>query len=250
MTAAQRRLDRLKALLAHVRERLQIALGFALWDGSTVPHDLPARAFALAIADEGAVAALIRRPKIDTLLDLFAAGRLELRNGTLFDLMAQRPRVRTKDFLKALDKKLAFGTAAQFLFVSRGGPWPLEDIRGGKAPRDGIEAANRAPRGCGTIACCRTAPPPSARSGRRRPAMAHVSGRRLDRIRSRPRGRVPDACVQAQARRRRRAAVARRSLPPASFGRDCHGADREEHPRHRVTMSRRGGPGGGRRGDP
>jgi cyclopropane fatty-acyl-phospholipid synthase-like methyltransferase len=144
MTAAQRRLDALKALLAHVRERLQIDLGFALWDASTIPHDLPAAAFVLAIADEGAVAALIRRPKLDTLLNLFAAGRIELRNGTLFDLMAQRPRVRAKDFLKALDKKLAFAVARQFLLVSRGGPWPLETIRGDKASRDGTAAANQA----------------------------------------------------------------------------------------------------------
>jgi cyclopropane-fatty-acyl-phospholipid synthase len=144
MTAAQRRLDALKALLAHVRERLQIDLGFALWDGSTIPHDLPAAALVIAIADEGAVAALIRRPKLDTLLNLFAAGRIELRNGTLFDLMAQRPRVRAKDFLKALDKKLAFAAARQFLLVSRGGPWPLETIRGDKASRDGTAAGNQA----------------------------------------------------------------------------------------------------------
>jgi len=144
MTAAQRRLNALKALLAHVRERLQINLGFALWDGSTIPLDFPAGAFVLAIADEGAVAALIRRPKLDTLLNLFAAGRLELRNGTPFDFMAQRPRVRAKDFLKALDKRLAFAAAAQFLFISRGGPWPLEEIRGDKASRGGTDAANRA----------------------------------------------------------------------------------------------------------
>ena len=144
MTAAQRRLNALKTLLAHVRERLQIDLGFAVWDGSTIPHNLPAGALLLAIADEGAVAALIRRPKLDTLLNLFAAGRLELRNGTFFDFMAQRPRVRAKDFLKALDKRLGFAAAARFLFVPRGTPWPLEEIRGDKASRAGTEAANRA----------------------------------------------------------------------------------------------------------
>jgi cyclopropane-fatty-acyl-phospholipid synthase len=144
MTAAERRLNSLKSLLAHARERLQIDLGFALWDGSTIPHALAAGAFVLTIADEGTVAAMIRRPKLDTLFNLFAAGRLELRNGTLFDLMAQRPRVRSKDFLKALDKKLALAAVAQFLLVSRGGPWPLEEIRGDKASRDGTETANRA----------------------------------------------------------------------------------------------------------
>jgi cyclopropane-fatty-acyl-phospholipid synthase len=144
MTAARRRLDALKALLAHVRDRLQIDLGFALWDRSSIPNDLPADALVVAIADEGVVAALIRRPKLETLLNLFAAGRLELRNGTLFDLIAQRPRVRIKDFIKVLDKKLAFSAVTRFLFVSRGGSWPLEGIRGDEASRDGTEAANRA----------------------------------------------------------------------------------------------------------
>ena len=71
------------------------------------PGDLAADALALAIADEGAVAALIRRPKLDTLFNLLVSARLELRNGSLFDLMALRPRVRSKDFRKALDKTLA-----------------------------------------------------------------------------------------------------------------------------------------------
>ena len=142
MSAAERRLNALKSFLAHLRERLQIDLGFALWDGSTVPDDLAAGAFALAVADEGVFAALIRRPKLDTLLNLFATGRLELRNGSVFDLAAQRPRVRAKDFLKVLDKKLALATVMQFLFVARGGPWPLDEIpseaatRGGTAPAD------------------------------------------------------------------------------------------------------------------
>src|ERR1700747_1289596 len=102
MSDARPRLDAIKALLAHVRYRLQIDWGFALWDGSSIPHDLPADALALAIADEGVVAALRRRPKLETRLNLFVAGRLDLRNGTVFDLVARRPRVRTREFLKVL----------------------------------------------------------------------------------------------------------------------------------------------------
>jgi cyclopropane-fatty-acyl-phospholipid synthase len=143
MTAAERRLQSLTSLLAHIRERLGVDIGFVLWDGTTVPYDLAAGAMAVAIADEGAVAALIRRPKLDTLVNLLVTARLELRNGTLFDLVAQRPRVRSKDFRKALDKRLALGTAARFLFVPRGGPWPLEEVQGHKASRDGSEAANQ-----------------------------------------------------------------------------------------------------------
>src|SRR5262249_39531663 len=81
-----------------------------------------------AIADEGVFAALLRRPNIETLANLWASARIDLRNGTIFDLVAQRPRVRSKDFLKSLDKGLVLRGLAQFLFVSRGGPWPLENI--------------------------------------------------------------------------------------------------------------------------
>ncbi len=143
MTAAARRLQSLASLLAHVRERLGVDIGFVLWDGTTVPADLKADAMAFAIADEGAVAALIRRPKLDTLFNLLVSARLELRNGTLFDLMTLRPRVRSKDFRKVLDKTLALRTAARFLFVPRGGPWPLEQVHGEQTGSDGSEKANK-----------------------------------------------------------------------------------------------------------
>jgi cyclopropane-fatty-acyl-phospholipid synthase len=143
MTAPDNRLKALRDLLAHVRERLGLEMGFVLWDGSTVPADLAPGALAFAIADEGAVAALIRRPKIDTLLNLLVSARIVLRNGTTFDLLAQRPRVRTKDALKSLNKTLALKTAARFLFVPRGGPWPLEAVRGDRASRDGSEQTNK-----------------------------------------------------------------------------------------------------------
>ena len=143
MTTATKRLKSLKDLIAHARSRLSLELGFVFWDGSAIPKDLKPDALAIAIADEGAIAALVRRPKLDTLLNLLASARLELRNGTLFDLMALRPRVKAKEFLKTLDKKLALGTAVRFLFIPRGGPWPLEPVRGDKARRDGSAAGNQ-----------------------------------------------------------------------------------------------------------
>jgi cyclopropane-fatty-acyl-phospholipid synthase len=143
MTAAEYRLQAIRDLLAHMRERLGLEIGFVLWDGSMIPADLSRSALAIMIADEGAIAALIRRPKLDTLLNLLVSARIALRNGTFFDLMAQRPGVRPKQTLKALDKTLALKTAARFLFVPRGGPWPLEAVRGDLAHRDGSEPANR-----------------------------------------------------------------------------------------------------------
>ena len=45
--------------------------------------------------------------------------------------------------MKRLDKRLLLTTAAKFLTVPRGGPWPLEAIRGDKARDDGSEATNK-----------------------------------------------------------------------------------------------------------
>jgi cyclopropane-fatty-acyl-phospholipid synthase len=136
------RLDSFKKLLTHIRERTGFEPGVVLWDGSTVPPSLPPDSLALAIADEGAVAALMRKPKLDTLANLWAAGRIELRNGTIFDLVAKRPRVRSRDLMKTLDKKLIFSTLLKFLFVPRGGPWPLEST-GNKGTSDNSEGENK-----------------------------------------------------------------------------------------------------------
>jgi len=140
---AIKRLDTLKRLLAHVGERLSFDVAFGLWDGSTVPIHVSPSELAIAIADEGVIAALVRRPKLDTLINLWVTARIDIRNGSIFDLVARRPKVRTKATLKVLDKRLALSTAASFLFVSRGGPWPLENIHGERAKADGTEAANK-----------------------------------------------------------------------------------------------------------
>jgi cyclopropane-fatty-acyl-phospholipid synthase len=142
VSGAQRRVDAFRKLLEHARERLGIDFGFVLWDGSTVPANLGASELAVAIADEGAVAALIRRPSLDTIGNLWVSGRLDLRNGTLFDVVARRPKVRTRELRRTLDKRLALTTAAKFLFVSRGQPWPLENIRPDR-PSKGSAAENK-----------------------------------------------------------------------------------------------------------
>ena len=78
--SASSRLDALARLLAHARERLGLDIGFVLWGGRRVPGDLAPDALAIAIADEGAVAALIRRPNIDTLPALYMATSPQIRD--------------------------------------------------------------------------------------------------------------------------------------------------------------------------
>jgi cyclopropane-fatty-acyl-phospholipid synthase len=56
------------------------------------------------------------------------SARLDLRNGTIFDLVERRPKVRTRQIRSEVDWKQALALGLKFLFVPRGGPWPLEHI--------------------------------------------------------------------------------------------------------------------------
>jgi cyclopropane-fatty-acyl-phospholipid synthase len=140
--AAAKRLASLKRLLAFVHERLALEIGFVLWDGTTIPENLAPDAFAVEFADEGVIGSLIRRPNLDTLANLWAAARIDLRNGTVFDLVARRPKVRTREIRKTIDKRLLLDVAMRFLFVPRGGPWPLEAIPDDR-PSDGSADENK-----------------------------------------------------------------------------------------------------------
>lgn len=141
--SARSRLEAFSRFVAQLRQRLDLLFGFVLWDGVTVPADLSAGALAVVIADEGVVAALLRRPNVDTLANLWVSGRIDIRNGSIFDLVAARPAVRSKALLKSLGKGALLRVLAPFLFVSRGGPFPLEKVRGDKAPVDGSAASNQ-----------------------------------------------------------------------------------------------------------
>ncbi|MEX3011840.1 class I SAM-dependent methyltransferase [Hoeflea sp. TYP-13] len=139
--SAKGRLKSFRKLLAHARDILQVDVGFYLWDGTTVPEDLAPDAFAICLADEGAIAALIRKPSMETMLNLWVSKRIDLKNGDLFDLTAQKPKVRTREIRKSLNKWQAFNTARKFWFVSRGGPWPLEE-QSDEKPSDGSREEN------------------------------------------------------------------------------------------------------------
>ncbi len=142
MGASQRRLSSARALLADAHKRLELQFGFRLWDDSMVPSDWPRDALAIAVADEGAIAGLLRSPKIATLANLWAAKRLDIVNGGIFDLVQKRPQGKTKQLTRRLSKIRALWTAANFLFTPRGGPWPLESIAGDRES-DGSQSENQ-----------------------------------------------------------------------------------------------------------
>ena len=141
MSAASR-LSSLRALLTQLHAQLGLEFGFRLWDGSFVPANYPAGAFALAFADEGVVASLIRSPKLTTLANLWAAKRVDLLNGSMFDLVAKRPKGRTRELRKQINRIAVIRTALSFLFTPRGGPWPLEAV-GKDRESDGSATENK-----------------------------------------------------------------------------------------------------------
>ncbi len=140
---ARRRLESFRRLLASIRELLSLDYGFLLWDGSSVPADHPSGALALVLADEGVVAAMLRRPTADTFLNLWVTARIDIRNGVIFDFLDRQPKLRSKEIRRRLDKRLALMNALKFAFVPRGGPWPLEAIRDHKVRSDGREETNK-----------------------------------------------------------------------------------------------------------
>jgi len=136
------RLEALRRFLEHAHRTFALQFGFHLWDDSLVPASWPRDGLAVSIADEGAVAGFVRRPKVQTLANLWASARIDIRNGTIFDLVARRPAVRTRDMRKLLSKTLLLNTAAKFLFAPRGGPWPLDEI-GDEKESDGSAKENK-----------------------------------------------------------------------------------------------------------
>jgi cyclopropane-fatty-acyl-phospholipid synthase len=136
------RLEALRRFLDHVHRTFALRFGFLLWDRSIVPENWPRDGLSVYIADEGAVAGLVRRPNVQTLANLWASARLDIRNGTIFDLVEHRPSVRTRDMRKMLSKTLLLSTASKFLFAPRGGPWPLDEI-GEEHQSDGSASENK-----------------------------------------------------------------------------------------------------------
>ena len=160
MGKAEKRLESLKALLDDAHRRLGVEFGFRLWDGALVPADWPSDALAIRIADEGVVASLIRAPRLPTLANLWAAKRLDIVNGDLFDLVDKRPKGRTRDLRKGLEQ--ARGAA------DRAGV-PVRAARravaaGGELARTARAAAPK-PRTRRTSPITTTSPTPSIGSG-------------------------------------------------------------------------------------
>jgi cyclopropane-fatty-acyl-phospholipid synthase len=73
---------------------------------------------AIAIRSPRAITRLVRRPAFSTLIELLAAGEIDLEGGTLLDVAARRGSMRTKGVFKRLDKRLAVSALWPFVLGS------------------------------------------------------------------------------------------------------------------------------------
>ncbi|AMJ62042.1 class I SAM-dependent methyltransferase [Bosea sp. PAMC 26642] len=144
MNRDDKRLAALRRLLDEAHRKLGLRLGFRLWDGSSVPADWPENGLAIAIRDAGVVAALLRKPKLDTLLNLHVTDRLALLNGSIFDLAAARPEGKIGRLARTIPKAAVFEVARRFLFAPGTAPSAVAHIKGDEIARDGAPATNKA----------------------------------------------------------------------------------------------------------
>ncbi len=138
------RLRAIQNFLGDAHGRLGLKLGFVLWDGSRVPVDWPSDQLMIALADEGVVASLVRRPLADTLVKLHVDGRLDVINGTIFDLAAARPEAKVTRAIRGLSKLAALNVIRRFWLADRGPPSMLDHVRGDEIDRDGKPQTNKA----------------------------------------------------------------------------------------------------------
>ena len=139
MMTATHRINKIRAFLTQIHQEIGLEFGIQLWDGSYIPADWSTKSLAITIADEGVIASLLRKPKIITLANLWVAKRINIINGTIFNLIEKKPKGRTRDLKKFIPILSALKTSLYFLFISRGGPWPLEGIAKGKINKGCLE---------------------------------------------------------------------------------------------------------------
>lgn len=133
MLTAAHRINQFRRLLSKIHHNMGLEFGFELWDQSIVPSDWSKESLAISIADEGVIASLLRGLNVTTLANLWVAKRINIINGTIFSLLEKKPKGRTRDLKKLIPIFATLKIGFYFLFISRGGPWPLEQTDKEKA---------------------------------------------------------------------------------------------------------------------
>lgn len=116
----KRLLDRAIRLARDVGAKLDLDAQVQLWDSSRHPLGASATGpFVLKIADPGVVASLLRRPTIDTLIELYVAKRIDFEGGSLLDFGRQLNRGGRNVKIGTMQKLGLVRDLAPFFFAPR-----------------------------------------------------------------------------------------------------------------------------------
>jgi cyclopropane-fatty-acyl-phospholipid synthase len=133
-----------RRLLAHVASLVQADLSVRLWTGETIPlGPKPSDRLAIVIRTPRAITRLIRRPSLTALIELLAAGDVDIEGGTLLDVAARRGGG-TRGLWRRLDKRLVVASLWPFLFGSAASGATGQDFQGKVAGRDEAGRDNQA----------------------------------------------------------------------------------------------------------
>lgn len=94
--------DRAERIVETVARALGPDFTVELWNGRRIGANTDGPV--LTIDDPAVVRQILLKPNIDTIVELWVSGRIDIRNGTLFDLVERRPQGKFKKKLKELPK--------------------------------------------------------------------------------------------------------------------------------------------------
>jgi cyclopropane-fatty-acyl-phospholipid synthase len=109
---AERQIRRARELIDHLRGRMNSPISVRLWDGSLVPlGDNPEPGLEIVISGPGVFGTLLRRPRAETLLKLYARGAVDYRGADLVTFI-ETARVRNS---RRKARSLPVGLLAKFV---------------------------------------------------------------------------------------------------------------------------------------
>jgi cyclopropane-fatty-acyl-phospholipid synthase len=120
-----------KSLAGALADKLDLDLWLTLWDGSNVPlgRNVSSRR-EIRISDPGVIATMLRRPSLDTLIQLYVARRIDFEGGTLVDFGQEFTRPKGGVKFKNLPKIALLKGLTPFLFAATDAPRDVGGFEG------------------------------------------------------------------------------------------------------------------------